>query len=170
MKLLFLGKSLFDSMICQTEVKDGIKTLVYTGRELPSYGKYLAGGPNGHFKLEIYSGSMSDESETSLICFDVNGSNVEASKSGFSAVVGDDGLTITLGISNVGSVATDTNVATWFKYYNVRDPGMFVIGSVGRIGSDADLLLSDIQIVKGQNYKCFGFKVLLNSKLYILGT
>lgn len=170
MKILFLGQKLLGSLISSTEVCNDIKTLVYTGSQLPSYGKYVAGGPHGHFKLDIFSGQFGDETQQSLITFDINGFNSDSSKSGFNYKLSDDGLVVTLGICNVETVAVESGNATWFKYYNARDPSMFVLGSIGRIGSDADLILSNTQIVQSDKYKCFGFKLLLNSKLYVLAT
>lgn len=170
MKLLFLGQRLLDSLVSKTEVNDGIKTLVYTGLQMPSYGKYIAGGPNGHFKLDVFSGQISDDTAQTLITFEINGSNKDTSKSGFTSKLSDDGLVVTLGICNIETTAVKSGNATWFKYYNVRDPEMFILGTIGRIGSDADLILSDTQITEHSKYKCFGFKLLLNSKLYVLGT
>lgn len=170
MKNLFLGQRLFGSLVSDSEVNNGIKTLVYTGSQMPSYGRYIAGGPNGHFRLDVFSGQISDSSEEALITFQINGANNDTSKSGFNFKISDEGLALTLGICNFETAARKSGNATWFRYYNVRDPEMFILGTIGRVGSDADLILADTQIIERNNYKCFGFKVLLNSKLYVLGT
>lgn len=169
MKTLFFGNAFLSSLTKDTEKSNQSYSMVYTGKTSPLFGKFIAGGPSGYFKLDVYSGEpFIDEDDTHrLISFDINAGSADMSKSGFSTEMSASGLLLTLGVSNYGTPAMNNGNCTWFRYYSTRT-GVKIEGTVGRVGSDSDMVVTDTTIIKGQEYKSFGFKLLIGSKIYVV--
>lgn len=170
MKNLFFGKRIISGLVSDKEKNGSAFPLIFTSTNQPMYGNFVAGGPSGFFKLEMYSGQpFVDVDEThKLISFVVNPWNSDPSRSGFSYSIDDDGLIITIGISNIATKATNNGRCTWFKFYSPYS-NVAVMGTVGRIGSDADMIITDDIIIEGEAYKSFGFKMFISSKIKIIG-
>ncbi len=169
MKTLFLGKQFFQNLSSNKELSNGVFSAIYTGNTSPSYNKFVCGGPRGHFVLEIFSGEEFDSGSTSLIKFEVNKFDEHSHESGGKVKIYD-GMELTLGVSTHGAIAEQNGIATWFSYYNVRNPGIRIDGTVGLVGTEADLIVADTTIIKDKQYKSFGFKLLFGNKIFLVGT
>lgn len=171
MKQMFFGRRFFTSLVGETEVCNGKFVLFMTDNKL-SFGKSIAGGTMGMFVLEVLAGveTTKPDPQNVLISFPIPSfSNVEH-ETGFQIDVTGAGLTATLGICPVNVFASNTGVATWFRYYNTRNPDSMITGTVGSNGSGAELIISDVTIFKDVAYKSFGFKFHLPSKIRVAGT
>lgn len=169
MKSIFLGKKFLESLVSQNERNGESFSLVYTGKNFPSYGKFIAGGPTGFYKLDIYSGQPFvdlDESHK-LISFDVNGWSDDSSKSGYSVELASDGLTLTIGVSNLGSIAKNNGVCSWFRFYS-ENGDLSIQGTIGKAGTDNDLIVTEDVILSGNSYKSFGFKLFIPSSIMVV--
>lgn len=157
-----------------------------------SYNKYLAGGPSGATHLMVFSGTKPDISTVTnlsnyqsnlLIDFVIpayNSSNPSISgmkytsnctpstKPSLNANSQFDGFSMVLGICPTFTAATASGVATWFWFGNYSSPNdlsdiAFTIGSVGVLGSSADLQISDTTILAGDLFLSAGFNFTIPS-------
>lgn len=169
MKTLFFGKQFINQLVSNNETCQAKSTLVYLGSVMPSYGNFIAGGPHGFFKLDIFSGEVVDNPDDSnkLISFEIPSFSTDPTKSGFLFKYGASGLILTLGMCNAGAIAGKNGKASWFRYYCTRSDTE-IIGSIGTSKSDCDLIVSDPLIISGELYKSFGFKLILESNVFIV--
>lgn len=147
--------------------------------------KYLAGGPAGSTRLNIYKGtkptttdtmtSLDDFSSNLLVSFEIPGgmNGIKFTKYDMYNAptlvikrefphVGE--VEAVLGICTTSTAATGSGLATWFWFGNYANPSdisdtAFVIGDIG--GTDdglVDMHLLDPYIISGDKYKSFGFK------------
>lgn len=162
MKTIFFGKKFIAGLVSEVEERDGQFPLVYIGASKPAYGKYVAGGPTGHFTFEILSAS-----DEQLISFAVPKYDKVQFKSGFNFGFSESGLVITIGLSDASTVALNTGVASKFRYINSLGE-VVASGTVGVPNSGCDLLIGDCTISSGTKYKSFGFKILIPHKMFIV--
>lgn len=179
MKTIFYGKKITESLISKNEAIGDASPLFYTGPNMPSRGKFLAGGPTGYFKLMIFSGkcpdlsSMGDISEydfQKLLTFEIPKYSSVAGLSGFNLSVSETGIRATLGICNSPTSCAQTGTAAWFWYGNTVHPGVQIVGTVGPIGSRSELEVPDVALFQGETYKCYGFDFFISNKVDIIGT
>jgi hypothetical protein len=160
--------------------------LVLTGTKSGTvHERYLAGGPAGSTRLNIYKGtkpsstdamsSLSDYESNLLVSFEV-----PAGMSGIKFTKHDmyNSPTIVLkreypnvgeveailGICNIPTTAVGSGVATWFWFGNYSSPTdlsdiAFVVGDVGATDDGScEMHLTNTFITSGDTYKSFGFK------------
>lgn len=152
----------------------------------PSANKFLAGGPAGATRLNVYSGgrpsietisNLNNYASNLLISFSIPAWSATRSTTGFfidpspaftspsalSNSIEYTGATIYMGICPTFTAAASSGRATWFWFGNYATPTdltgrSFVTGSIGLTGSNSDLEMADNNIVSGSLYKSFGFK------------
>lgn len=151
----------------------------------PTVNKFLAGGPAGATRLNVYSGgrpsisnmtSLNDYSSNLLVSFSIPAWSSTRSNSGYyidpspactinalSNTVEYTGTTIYMGMCPTFTSASASGTATWFWFGNYSSPTnlsgiSFVTGSVGKTGSGSDLEMADTSIISGSLYKSLGFK------------
>jgi hypothetical protein len=156
------------------------------------FNKFLAGGPAGSTRLIIFKGTkpdistvsnLSDYSSNQLISFSIpayDGTNPAASGMRFlttttptaraelNSSTSFDGFSMILGVSPSYVAATASGVATWFWFGNYSSPTnladiAFTIGSVGSLGSGADLEIYNTTVTSGDYYRSAGFKFSIPS-------
>lgn len=121
-----------------------------------------------------------------LISFDINGYSTARGSTGLYVEPGStsnyQGFKAICGICTTPTTAMQGGVASWFFFgsaltteqanalksgstgnYNNVTVSPFVTGSVGTLGSGADLEIADKNIVAGQQYKSFGFNFYVPS-------
>jgi hypothetical protein len=171
MKSLFFGPAFYNHMVSPREVIGSFKSLVFNNGSSPAHGCYVAGGPNGHFKIDVYDGDFMDlENSEVLITFEINGFSEDRINSGASTKLTERGLQIIFGCAPSGSVASASGIAKWFKYYNSTNPDVSILGTIGNIGTDADLIIPETTILEGQLYRNYGAKMFIGNTLEILGS
>lgn len=152
----------------------------------PTQNKFLAGGPAGATRLNVYSGgrpsietisNLNNYASNLLISFSIPAWSATRSTTGFfidpspaftspsalSNSIEYTGATIYMGICPTFTAAASSGRATWFWFGNYATPTdltgrSFVTGSIGLTGSNSDLEMADNNIVSGSLYKSFGFK------------
>lgn len=171
MKQMFFGRRFFTTLVGDAEISDGKFVMFVTGNKL-SFGNSIAGGSDGMFVLEILSGEETSKPDPNnvLISFPVPSFSHVEHESGFHVEISMLGLSATLGICPSSVNAQNSGIATWFRYYNSRNPDSMIVGSVGGLGSGADLIIADVTILKDKLYKSFGFKFQLPSVIRVAGT
>lgn len=121
-----------------------------------------------------------------LISFDINGYSTARGSTGLYVEPGSttnyQGFKAICGICTTLTTAIQSGVASWFFFgsalttaqantlksgstgnYNNVTVSPFVTGSIGTLGSGADLEIADKNIVAGQQYKSFGFNFYVPS-------
>jgi hypothetical protein len=152
----------------------------------PSANKFLAGGPAGATRLNVYSGgrpsietitNLNNYASNLLISFSIPAWSATRSATGYfidpspaftsssalSNSIEYTGATIYMGICPTFTAAAASGRATWFWFGNYATPSdltgrSFVTGNIGLTGSNSDLEMADTNIVSGSLYKSFGFK------------
>lgn len=164
--------------------------MFYNSTTTPTANKFLAGGPSGSTRLNIYTGTrppiagltnLSTYSSNLLISFPIPAYSTTRSATGMyfdtssvssSGNVSDTvvytGMVAYLGICPSFTAASVAGVATWFWFGNYASPTnlsgkSFVTGSVGLVGSNSDLEMVDTTITSGSLYKSMGFKFYIPS-------
>ena len=164
--------------------------MFYNSTTAPTANKFLAGGPSGSTRLNIYTGArpsiasltnLSSHSSNLLISFPIPAYSTTRSATGMyfdtssvssTANVSDSvdytGMIAYLGICPTFTAASVAGVATWFWFGNYASPTnlsgkSFVTGSVGLVGSNSDLEMVDTTITSGSLYKSMGFKFYIPS-------
>lgn len=152
----------------------------------PTHNKFLAGGPAGATRLNVYSGgrpsietisNLNNYASNLLISFPIPAWSATRSATGYfidpspaftsplalSESIEYTGATIYMGICPTFTAAAASGRATWFWFGNYATPSdltgrSFVTGNIGLTGSNSDLEMADNNIVSGSLYKSFGFK------------
>lgn len=160
--------------------------LFYKSTTAPSANKFLAGGPAGSTRLNIYKGArppmstltnLNNYSSNLLISFPIPAYSTDRSVTGMffdyssaidssatiSKTVNYPGVTAYLGISPSFVAASASGPATWFWFGNYATPTdltgkSFVTGTVGITGSGSDLEIASTAIEANELYKSMGFK------------
>lgn len=122
--------------------------------------------------IGIYGGTRPTTRAPSITTHSANLLAAFSSSSNFSATVGPvtasmSGTTHNLQIITNFAAASATGTASWFaiNQYRQTDNVMthFITGSVGTVGSGADLIISDTNIVSGQLYKIANLQLSISS-------
>lgn len=152
----------------------------------PTHNKFLAGGPAGATRLNVYSGgrpsieaisNLNNYASNLLISFPIPAWSANRSATGYfidpspaftsplalSESIEYTGATIYMGICPTFTAAAASGRATWFWFGNYATPSdltgrSFVTGNIGLTGSNSDLEMADNNIISGSLYKSFGFK------------
>ena len=160
--------------------------MFYNSTTAPTANKFLAGGPSGSTRLNIYKGTrppmstltnLNDYSSNLLISFQIpaysadrsltgmyfDQSSAVASNATISKSVDYPGMTAYLGICPSFVSASASGTATWFWFGNYATPTAlagrsFVTGTVGITGSGSDLEIASTAIAANELYKSMGFK------------
>lgn len=160
--------------------------LFYKSTTAPTANKFLAGGPTGSTRLNIYKGArppmatlsnLNTHSSNLLISFPIPAYSTDRSLTGMyfdqssaiatnatiSKTVDYPGMTAYLGISPSFVAASASGTATWFWFGNYATPTdltgkSFVTGTVGITGSGSDLEIASTAIEANELYKSMGFK------------
>lgn len=160
--------------------------LFYKSTTAPTANKFLAGGPSGSTRLNIYKGArppianltnLNTYSSNLLISFSIPAYSSDRSVTGMyfdqssaiaanatiSKTIDYPGLIAYLGISPSFVAASASGTATWFWFGNYATPTdltgkSFVTGTVGITGSGSDLEISSTAIEANELYKSMGFK------------
>jgi len=132
---------------------------------------YIAGGGTGTGSiLNFYKGTIasfpaftSTTTRTSDLLISMS---MPAGATSWIQVSSSNSVRVQLGVSNVpGGTATASGLATWFLMQNYFSGGTLtdltirsaLIGTIGTIGSGADMEIYDNNIVSGNSYKSYGF-------------
>jgi len=141
--------------------------LIYGGTTL-NYTYITGGAGTGATILNIYKGTiatfpsfttMTSRSSDLLMAMSLPGG------AAYNQASSSNSVRVQIGISNVpGATASASGLATWFLLNNssagtVTDLTVrsAIIGTVGTIGSGADMEVYDTNIVSGNSYKSLGF-------------
>lgn len=150
--------------------------------------KFLAGGPDGATRLNIYSGtkptdvdamtSLTAHANNLLVSFPIPAFST-TNTTGFRFVNYDFGIypriginstyrevspiELILGICPTKTAAVNDGVASWFWFGNYSSPSdltgiSYLTGDVGAIGSGSDLELANTTVKTGDYYTSAGFK------------